>query len=126
DHRARRDRQRQLEEQEFEIKQMELAARRQVAETQLRHAASLAELRGDAERHKAQAEAHRTRAEAEKLRRCGGPSEFETMPAALRRKRREGVRYRHLAGLITSQPHPFEDFAAGEAVALLYYLEELF
>ncbi len=84
DQRARRDRQRQLEEQEFEIKQMELAARRRAAETQLRHAASLAELRGDAERHKAQAEAHRTRAEAEKLRRSATPSEVGEMPEALR------------------------------------------
>jgi hypothetical protein len=84
DQRARRDRQRQLEEQEFEIKQIELTARRRAAETQLRHAASIAELRGDAERHKAQAEAHRTRAEVDKLRRSATPSENGVMPEALR------------------------------------------
>jgi hypothetical protein len=84
DQRARRDRQRQIEEQEFEIKQLELAARRRAAETQLRHTASLAELRGDAERHKAQAEAYRTRAEAEKLRRSSMPSETGAVPETLR------------------------------------------
>ena len=83
DQRARRERQRQLDEQEFEIKQMELAARRRTAEMQLRQAASLAELRGEAERHKAQAEAHRTRAEAEKLRHAAAPSD-DGIPEALR------------------------------------------
>jgi hypothetical protein len=84
DQRARRDRRRQLEEEEFQIKQMELAARRRAAETQLRQAASLAELRGDAERHKAQAEAHRARAEAEKMRRASMPSATDGIPETLR------------------------------------------
>src|SRR6266436_1297528 len=33
------------------------------------------------------------------------------------RKRGEGVRYRHLAGLVALEPHLFEDLAAGEAAA---------
>jgi len=84
DLRARRDRRRQLEEEEFQIKQMELAARRRAAEAQLRHAASLAELRSEAERHKAETEAHRTSAEAEKMRRANSPSAMDGIPETLR------------------------------------------
>src|SRR6266568_2384590 len=39
-------------------------------------------------------------------------------------KRSEGVRYRHLAGLVSLEPHLFEDLAAREAArAVLYGLK---
>lgn len=82
--RARRERRLQLDEEEFQIRRMELAARRAAAEAKLREATALAELRGRADRHRAEADAHRTLAEAEKLRRSAMGSNGEGMPEHLR------------------------------------------
>src|SRR4051812_41363279 len=63
---------------------LELVARRRAAEAKLQQAAILGDLRGQAERHKAEAEVHRLRAESEKMRRAAMPNE-DGIPEHLRR-----------------------------------------